>query len=206
MNKQLLLTLFLISLEVLFIAALLPGSWSDKAMQSEAGMIEAVSGREHRDEVLGMATNWYNRSLVETGVWQGLFNMLIPEEQLREESVVKADAWFSIVDERLTAVQKSVYLIYVRIALLFTWLPYLPLLLVPAIWDGLMSWRIKKTNFDYASPILHRYAIRGAIGIGVLTLIAFMMPIPVAPIYIPIALMALVVAVGIAAGNLQKRI
>ncbi|MBU2952232.1 DUF4400 domain-containing protein [Marinobacter sp. F3R08] len=206
MNKPLLLTLLLIALEVLFIAALLPGKWSETAMQKEAQMIESISGREHRDQVLSNATSWYTKSLVDTGVWQAMFNMLIPEDKLREKSVIKADGWFNVVDDRLTAVQQSVYLIFVRVSLLFTWLPYVPLLLLPALWDGLMTWNIKKTNFDYSSPILHRYAIRGAAAIAVVTMVMFMMPLPVAPIYIPIALMFTVVAVGIAAGNLQKRI
>ncbi|WP_300500716.1 DUF4400 domain-containing protein [Marinobacter sp.] len=201
-----LLTLLLIALEVLFIAALLPGKWSETAMQKEAQMIEMISGREHRDQVLGNATSWYTASLVDTGVWRALYQMLIPEDHLREKSVIKADGWFGIVESRLTAIQQSVYLIFVRVSLLFTWLPYVPLLLLPALWDGLMTWKIKKTNFDYASPILHRYAIRGSALVAVLTMISFMMPLPIAPIYIPIALMFSVVAVGIAAGNLQKRI
>lgn len=175
-------------------------------MKQEMQMIESISGVQHRNQVLGHATDWYTTSLVDTGVWQSLFNMLIPEAHLREKSVVKAEGWFNIVNDRLTAIQQSVYLIFVRVSLLFTWLPYVPLLLFPALWDGVMTWRIKKTNFDYASPILHRYAIRGGVGVAVITMVIFMMPIPIAPIYIPIALMFSIVAVGIATGNLQKRI
>lgn len=206
MNKPLLVTLLLLALEVLFIAAILPGQWSENAMTQEMKMIESMSGIEHRNQVLGHATNWYTTSLVDTGVWQALFDMLVPDAHLREKSIVKAEGWFNLVDNRITAIQQSVYLMFVRVSLLFTWLPYVPLLLVPAVWDGVMTWRIKKTNFDYASPILHRYAIRGWVAIAVLSMVVFMMPIPLAPIYIPIALMFSVVAVGIATGNLQKRI
>ncbi|RCW63303.1 uncharacterized protein DUF4400 [Marinobacter nauticus] len=206
MNKPLLITIFLVALEVLFIAALLPGRWSEQAMQREAQMIESVSGRDHRDQILSTATDWYTRTLIQTGVWQSMFNMLIPDDSLREKSVVKADGWFKIVDDRLTSIQQSVYLVYVRISLLVSWLPYVPLLLIPAVWDGLMTWKIKKTNFDYASPVLHRYALRGSMVMVMVSFAIFMMPIPIAPFYIPAALMFSVVAIGIAAGNLQKRI
>lgn len=206
MSKPLLVTLLLLALEVLFIAAILPGQWSEDAMTQEMKMIDSISGVEHRNQVLGHATDWYTTSLVDTGVWQAVFNMLVPDAHLREKSIIKAEGWLNLVDNRITAIQQSVYLIFVRVSLLFTWLPYVPLLLVPAIWDGVMTWRIKKTNFDYASPILHRYAIRGWVGVAILSMVIFMMPIPIAPIYIPIALMFSVVAVGIATGNLQKRI
>ena len=80
------------------------------------------------------------------------------------------------------------------------------LLFVPAVYDGYMTWQIKRTNFDYASPVMHRYSVRGAAILLFGLLAAFMAPIALNPIIIPMGMMGCCVLFGLAFGNVQKRI
>jgi len=185
---------------------LVPGDWSEKAIYKEAELIERSSGVKQRDFVLETATEWYQKGLVETGVWQSVYDFLIPSPEMKERSSIQADWWFDFVEGRIDSLQRSIYHTLTRFALLFSWLPYILLLLIPAIWDGMMTWKIKKTNFDYSSPVLHRYSLKFGAWIVGLILLAFFAPIPIDPIYIPFSLMVIAIIAGIAVGNLQKRI
>ncbi|ENX5681582.1 DUF4400 domain-containing protein [Salmonella enterica] len=80
------------------------------------------------------------------------------------------------------------------------------ILFVPAVYDGMMTWRIKRTNFDYASPVLHRYSVRGTMYLMAGLFIAFFIPIALDPVVIPMTMMTCCVLVGLTFGNLQKRV
>jgi len=85
-------------------------------------------------------------------------------------------------------------------------MPYICILLIPAIYDGFMSWQVKRTNFDYVSPILHRYGTRGLLYVIGTLLIAFFSPIVLNPIIIPISMMVCCMLIGVVLSNFQKRI
>ncbi|MEC6096342.1 DUF4400 domain-containing protein, partial [Enterobacter hormaechei] len=72
-------------------------------------------------------------------------------------------------------------------------------------YDGMMTWRIKRTNFDYASPVLHRYSVRGTMYLMAGLFIAFFIPIALDPVVIPMTMMTCCVLVE-RSGNLQKRV
>jgi len=93
-----------------------------------------------------------------------------------------------------------------RLALLSIWLPYMALLLIPAIWDGLMRRRVKQTNYDYASPVWNRYGMLSASVAAQAVLIAFISPIAINPAILPIVMMFVCVMMGVFVGNLQKQI
>ncbi|QCF28131.1 DUF4400 domain-containing protein [Hydrocarboniclastica marina] len=195
-----------VTIELMLIATLIPGDWAQQAIEKEAAYIANSSGLEHRDFILGKATGWYTSATIETGMWQAVYDFLIPTEQQRAESAIQADWWFSFLEGRIESLQKSVYHTMTRFALLLSWLPYILIILLPAAWDGLMTWKIKKTNFDYSSPVIHRYSIKAGATIVAVVLLAFFAPVPIDPIYIPAALMIIAIIAGIAIGNLQKRI
>ncbi|RCW98321.1 uncharacterized protein DUF4400 [Marinomonas foliarum] len=114
--------------------------------------------------------------------------------------------WFDWIKGRINTLSEVVYQFLARIALLVVWSPYMLILLVPAVYDGLMTWRIKRTNFDYASPIIHSYGIRS---IGYLFLafcVVSFSPFAVSPLVIPVVMMIACILIGFAIGNFQKRV
>ncbi|WP_417634769.1 DUF4400 domain-containing protein, partial [Enterobacter hormaechei] len=114
--------------------------------------------------------------------------------------------WFVWVKGRMEAFVNVIYQFYTRLALLAAWAPYMLILFVPAVYDGMMTWRIKRTNFDYASPVLHRYSVRGTMYLMAGLFIAFFIPIALDPVVIPMTMMTCCVLVGLTFGNLQKRV
>jgi len=93
-----------------------------------------------------------------------------------------------------------------RIALLYLWLPYMAILIIPATFNGITVWRIKRTNFQTASQTLHHY---GTNLLNILVFVTFSLllaPIILDPVIIPIMFVSVAILVGVILGNTQKRI
>ncbi len=202
-----LLWLFLI--ELLVLALLVPTYWIDTARKREMQRIEQRLGANTRQWAMQKAQGWFQASFVDSGFYQTVHHLLIPTEQERQRSKGLEDFgqglfnWLSI---RLDALIHLLYQFYIRLALLSLWWPYLLLVGIPAIWEGFMVRRIKRTNFDYVSPVLHHYSIRGITLLGAGVLMVWLAPIKLEPMLIPAIMMISCLLAGLALGNIQKRI
>ncbi|AJY53111.1 DUF4400 domain-containing protein [Halomonas sp. KO116] len=200
---------WLLVAELFIIMVFIPGHWTERVIQKESTMIESQLGRDTVEWIDRKALQWYNRSMWDTGIYHTLHTLLIPTEQERVASRGMEGIGgkiFPWVEDRLAAMMNVVYQVFARAALLIVWAPYMLILLVPALWDGFMTWKIKRTNFDYASPIWHRYGVRGVFFVLQCLLIAFFAPVALNPIIIPMTMMVMCVMMGLATANLQKRI
>lgn len=209
MKKPLWLVAWLLVIEVLVILLLIPGDWINKTIQRELELMEKNLGYETRQWISNTAGDWYKTSMLDSGFYDAIYRTLIPTEDERKKSKGMEDMgqiWFAWVEGRIKSFTNVIYQFYMRLALLYSWAPYLLILFIPAVYDGLMSWKIKRTNFDYASPVVHRYSIRGALFLGVGLFIAFFAPIALNPMVIPVAMMLCCVLLGLALSNVQKRI
>lgn len=200
---------WLLVAELFIILVFVPGHWTERVIQKESTMIENQLGRETVEWIDRTALHWYNRSMWDTGVYRTLHKLLIPTPEERAASRGMEGIGgkiFPWVDDRLAAMMNVVYQVFARAALLLVWAPYMLIMLLPALWDGIMTWKIKRTNFDYASPVWHRYGIRGVFFAFQCLLIAFFAPIALNPIIIPMTMMVMCIMLGLATANLQKRI
>jgi len=209
MKKTWLLGLMLLAVEIVIIAILIPGDYTGKTINKELAMIERSLGAETLEWVKGQSQEWYVATMLETGIKDGMYYTLIPTEEQKAKSTgleTFGDWWFDLAADRIDSLMLVIQQLYLRVALLVVWAPYVLLLLIPAIFDGVMTWKIKATNFDYASPVKHRYSARvfGFTLLGMLMM--FLLPLPVPPSVIPIALMVMCIAIGLMVGNYQKRI
>jgi hypothetical protein len=209
MKKPLWLVAWLLVIEVLVILLLVPGDWTDKTIRRESELVEQNLGYEARQWISDTAGDWYKTSVLDSGFYAAMYHTLIPTEEERRKSKGMENmgqAWFVWVEGRIEAFTNVIYQFYTRLALLSSWAPYLLILFIPAVYDGLMSWKIKRTNFDYASPVVHRYSIRGTFFLSMGLFITFFAPIALNPIVIPAVMMCCCVLLGLAFGNLQKRV
>lgn len=201
--------LWLIMIQLTVLLVLVPSELTQRAVEKEAEYVQRSLGIHSQKWIKDKATNWYQTSLIDSGVYKSVYSHLIPTQEQKDASrgmEKMGGLWFDWVEGRLEAFGIIIYQFYTRLALLLMWLPYMLVLLIPALYDGAMTRRVKLTNFDYASPIVHRYSVRsvGVIVSGMSVL--FLAPIAIDPIYIPVALMVSCVLLGLAVGNLQKRI
>ncbi|MBF8643146.1 DUF4400 domain-containing protein [Pseudomonas luteola] len=209
MKTPLWLTLFLVAIELLLVTVFIPGDWTERVIREESAMVRSHLGEESQAYVNTKAMNWYKGAVFETGVYPALHRLMIPsdEEAARSRGMERmGDFLFSWMEDRLDALMHMVYQICARLALLSIWLPYMALLLIPAIWDGFMRRRVKQTNYDYASPVWNRYGMLSASVAAQAVLIAFISPIAINPAILPIVMMFVCVMMGVFVGNLQKQI
>ncbi|CAM5562259.1 DUF4400 domain-containing protein [Eoetvoesiella caeni] len=209
MKKPFWLVAWLFAIELSAILLFIPGEWTKVAIDKEADYVEQSLGVRSRDWVHDKAASWYRETIIDSGFNAQVHQMLIPTEEEKAKSrgmQNMGNQWFAWMQGRIQAFTLMVYQLFARLALAWIWAPYMLVLLVPALFDGVMTRQIKRTNFDYASPILHRYSVRG-IGAMVCGLaVAFFMPVAIDPVIIPIVFMGICVLMGLAIGNLQKRI
>ncbi|MFC6674118.1 DUF4400 domain-containing protein [Marinobacterium aestuariivivens] len=209
MKKPLWLVVWLLVIELVVILLLVPGDWTDKAIEKESRFVESNLGSGARYWIRRKADDWYHLTMIDSGFYEGMYFTLIPTEHERARSRGMQNMgswWFQWVEGRMEALANVVYQFFTRSALFLLWAPYMLILLAPALYDGAMTWKIKRTNFDYASPVIHRYSIRLTtyliLGLG----IAFFAPIALNPVIIPVVMMVCCVLIGLTMGNLQKRV
>lgn len=188
---------------------LVPGDTADRTIITENRLMQKSLGENTTDAIRERADGWHESVVYKSGLYDGTITLLIPTEERRKASKgieTMGKWWFDWATGRVEAVSRVIHQFCIRASLVLTWLPYLLVLLVPALYDGMMTWKIKRTNFMYASPVIHRYSIRGIVFIGVVSMIAFFMPIAIDPSIIPVILMVACVLLGLSVGNMQKRI
>lgn len=199
----------LLLLELCVILLLIPSNWMQQQIVKEASYVETSLGIETRDWIHEKANAWFNRSVMESGIYDEMYRTVIPTDAEKRKSRGMENMghdWFTWLEGRMIAVLAAFYQFLTRCALFLAWSPYMLLLLFPAIFDGWTSWKIKRTNFDYSSPVLHRYSVRGTAVLLIGLLLTFCAPIALTPMLIPAVMMSCCVLLGLAMGNLQKRI
>lgn len=209
MRKPWWLVVWLLIIELVVILLLIPGDWTEQAIQRESVLIEQRLGEKARVWIEEQASHWYRASVIDSGFYKGAYHMLIPTQAEMEKSKgmeQMGEMWFKWVEGRLKALAKLTYQFCMRLALLAAWAPYLLILLLPALYDGMMTWKIKRTNFDYPSPVIHRYSLRGTMTLTIGLFIAFFVPFALDPVIIPITMMVCCVLIGLTVGNFQKRV
>lgn len=203
------MVLCILMVQLVVVLVLIPNEFVEKAIIKEAGYVQRSLGKQSQEWIREKAGRWYQHSIIDSGAYESVYQHLIPTKEQAQKSKGMENMgtwWFNWVSGRLAALATLIYQLYTRVALLVMWLPYMCILLIPAIYDGTMTRKIKLTNFDYASPVLHRYSMRGTWVILTGMAVLFLSPIAIDPIYIPLALMSVCVLIGFVVGNLQKRI
>ena len=93
-----------------------------------------------------------------------------------------------------------------RAVMLFSWWPFLAILLMAAVVDGWLRRRIRQYGFIYASPLVHHAAISMLLVLWVGAGLLLFAPIPIPDLAVPIlcGFSALLVDIGLT--NAQKRL
>lgn len=209
MKKPFWIVALVLTIELCVVLLLVPGDWTKKSIDKEAGYVQRSLGNQSVLWVHDKASTWYRSAILEPQVLEIMRDFLVPTEEQRAKSRGMENMgipFFNWWSERIYAFGVLAYQVCVRLALVLMWAPYILILLVPALYDGHISRRIKRTNFDYASPVIQRYSSRG-IGILVSGLLVLMfLPWPLDPIIVPLVMMISAVLMGVSVSNLQKRI
>lgn len=202
--------LIFISIEIILIVCVLPNGFIDKAILKEQEWGEVMMGVESHHELIKDTNALYTTLMLDTGINQTVKSFFVPSAEERARSREwdgLGNLWIPFIEGRGEALAKAIYHIYYRGLLLYMWLPYMLVVLVPSIFGGYMSWNIKRYNFEHSSPFLNTYSSKIIWFTGSAILISFIAPLPIPPMIIPVVIITLIpIAFSMLIGNLPKRL
>ena len=210
MQRSILLSMMIWLLEAVLVAALVSDNWLKTVQQAEDAMTVAYLGKEKDAEVRDTAKRWFDRLFIKTGAKETVYRYFIPSEQERQHSLgfedLGRDSLFPFIADRIQVIWDGIYQAMIRFFLMLSWWPFLLSAMMPFVSDGLARRRVKQSNFDYSSPLAHRYSFFALLGVLYLLLVGLTFPFPVPPQALPVACMATALAVNVYLAHTQKRV
>ena len=210
MQRNLLLSLLIWLLEIILVASFVSDRWTREIQTTEDQMLSAYFGVETDAEIRQPSQKWFDRLFVKTGIRENVYHYFIPTERERQlskgfEEVGRYDL-FPFIQSRLDVLWDTLYQMIKRLIMAWVWLPFLMVTLVPFAIDGLIRRKISQTNFDYPSPMAHRYSLYVILGAVYLLFMGLTLPFPVPPQSIPVGIFIVAIALNVIFANTQKRV
>ena len=210
MQRNLLLSLLIWLLEIILVASFVSDRWTRDIQAAEDQMLIAYFGVEKDAEIRQTSQKWFNQLFVRTGIRESVYRYFIPTERERQlsrgfEEVGRHDL-FPFIQSRLDVLMDTLYQMIKRFIMAWVWLPFLAVTLVPFAIDGLIRRKVSQTNFDYPSPLVHRYSLYIMLGSVYLLFMGLTLPFPVPPQAIPVGIFIVAFAVNVLLANTQKRV
>lgn len=174
----------------------------------EAQWIEMFLGAESAEKLQARADATYQALILDTGADRKI-GRIVPNEEERANSKGLehlGETLWPHIEERIAALLDLFYWFIRRLHLLLMWLPACIPALVAAAVSGLLTRRIKQTNFQMTSAVLQHYTWRICGWATALFLLAFFAPVAIPPVVVPVIICALAVTFGLSLGNIAKRI
>lgn len=186
-------------LEMVYCLVFAPLQEFKEVILLEQQTVASVFGPEDTRKIYERADWIYSRIFLKTGL----------AAQFVGKKVRPNDSFANIRSysrERAKVMLNYAYLIISRLSHFVTWLPLFVVLLAAGIYDGLCMREIKKTNFDWVSPVRSRYATRMSNAAIMVLFMALMAPLWFTPLVIPICSVIAVIGISLSVRNFQKRI
>ncbi|MEY3289167.1 MAG: hypothetical protein RLZZ419_1409 [Pseudomonadota bacterium] len=210
MQRNLLLSLLIWLLELILVAGFVSDHWTREIQTAEDQMMTSYFGVEKEAEIRLNTQKWFDRLFVKTGIRSSIYHYFIPTEHERQLSIgfeeVGRHDLFPFIQSRLDVLMDTLYQMIKRFVMAGVWLPFLAITVPPFIIDGLIQRKISQTNFDYPSPLLHRYCLYSIMGAVYLLFMGLTLPFPVPPQAIPAGIFMVAFALKILLANTQKRV
>lgn len=210
MQRNLLFSLMIWLLEVILVASFVSDRWTREIQATEDRMLIAYFGVEKESEIRQTSQMWFDQLFVRTGIRDSVYRYFIPTERERQmskgfEDVGRHDL-FPFIQSRLDVLWDTVYQMIKRLVIACVWLPFLAIALLPFAIDGLVRRKVSQTNFDYPSPMAHRYSLYVVFGALYLLLMGLTLPLPIPPRSLPVGIFIMAWAINILLANTQKRV
>ena len=210
MQRNLLFSLMIWLLEVILVASFVSDRWTREIQTTEDRMLIAYFGVEKEAEIRHTAQHWFDQLFVRTGMRESVYRYFIPTERERQmskgfENIGRNDL-FPFIQSRLDVLWDTVYQMIKRFVMACAWLPFLAVALMPFTIDGLIRRKVSQTNFDYPSPMAHRYSIYVMLVTAYLLLLGMTLPFPIPPQSMPIGILIVAWAMNVLIANTQKRV
>jgi hypothetical protein len=210
MPRNLLFSLLVWLIEIILVASFVSDRWAREIQTKEDKMLIAYIGNKKEAEIRQTSQQWFDQLFVKTGIRGSVYRYFIPTERERQlskgfEDVGRVDL-FPFIQSRLDVLWDTVYQMIKRLIIAWVWWPFLAVALVPFAIDGLIRRKVSQTNFDYPSPMAHRYSLYVIVGALYLLCMGLTLPFSVPPQALPVGIYILAWAMNMMLANTQKRV
>jgi hypothetical protein len=203
--------LLVVVIQVTTVLILIPSTWLEDVVRIEDEMLYSTLGEETAATVEQRGYRLYASLFIQTGVTSYVQSLFIPTEEERARSRglqnLGQEGWFPWLEGRGYALQLVLIQACERFAHIYTWIPIMLMIFVPAAWDGYMNWQMKRTSMGYSSPFWHRLGMRITMLTVAGLLFATFLPFPLPPVILPVAIMIVLPILGsLVIANFPKRV
>ncbi|MGI9295060.1 MAG: DUF4400 domain-containing protein [Pseudomonadales bacterium] len=204
---RVLLFLLLWCLQITLVAVFASSAWIQEQIAKEKDSVHAYLGGDTASHIGKRADESFQSLFVDTQVVDGLYGYLIPNAKTPKHGTEVLAPWFfSWLDDSLQTFWWVAYQAIYRLILFSEWMPYLGILLLAAIVDGLVERKIRKKTGDYANSVRYRAGVRALLVLVIIPLLYLTLPISVSPLIVPIWIFSVSIVLMLVAGNAQHRI
>jgi len=193
---------------LLMLATVVPNALIDRVLVKEQQWGKELLTQADMSAVIRRSDGVYTALVLDSGLKAAVSDLLMPRgERLVESFEAKVDWWFGYLASRGAALQKILYQMVYRVMLMLFWLPFLGVVLLPALFAGWMRWHAKRHSFDYASPLVNNNAVAILTWGTILLLLSILLPVPIPPLLVCAFILILVpILSALLVSNLPKRI
>lgn len=209
MKHPIWLILLILAAELLIIVMFIPNNWHNEIGKAQWQSDYLFYGEEAMVVANRLASQYYTELILESQLKFELIHFLIPTEleKLNSRGMSNlGNVWFEWLQSRLEAGFSAVENLFHRIVLLTYWWALLGLILVSVLLDGYLKLKIRQSDFSYSSPTVHRYAFKTACCLFFISLLCLILPIVIAPWFIPLLNIVACMLIGSVIANRQKQI
>jgi len=210
MPRNILFSVLVWLMEIILVASFVSDRWVREIQAREDNMLVAYIGIKKEAEIRQTSQQWFEQLFVKTGIRESVYRYFIPTEHERQlskgfEDVGRTDL-FPFIQSRLDVLWDTVYQMIKRLFIAWAWRPLLVVALVPFAIDGLIRRKVSQTNFDYPSPMAHRYSLYVILGSLYLLCMGLTLPFSVPPQALPVGIFMVAWALNVLLANTQKRV
>ena len=204
------LLFFILLTEICLSGFILPNNFIRKNADLEWQWVNESLGESTNARIDEMAGAMYSTIVIGPELEEKLRAWALPTERARHSKSLinpqKREQIWNYYEERINAIFDTLYWLFRRLALFIIWLPlWIPAILI-SVRTGLLERDVKKSGFAHTSPIIQYHAFK-AIGFAVFVLLAsFLLPLALPPMAVPVLYGIVVLLIGVATSNMQKRI
>ena len=199
---------FLLLAELALALIFVTPEYAVRQSMREAEWIDMFLGSDSALRLQQRADATYQLLVIDTGTAKGI-GRIVPneEERVRSKGLEHlGETLWPRVQERIESLLDLFYWLISRVNMLVLWVTAGKPARICAAVSGLLTRRIKQTNFQLTSAVMQHYTWRICGWACGLFLLAFFAPVAIPPIVVPVIVCSLAVAFGLSLGNIAKRI
>ena len=194
-------------LQLALIVIFVDSAWLQQQIATESRSVTDYLGAGTAAQLSAQTDAAFRSAFVNTEIIRHLHDYLIPNATVPKHGTDELAPWFFIwLEDSLRTFWLVMYLAIFRVLLFAVWTPYLGVLVLAALIDGLVHRKILKQNLGYANPVRYRAGMRALVVLLIAPLLYLTVPVNASPLIVPIWLLGLSVVLMVVAKNAQHRI